>query len=100
MSVFIETDASGWMSIRITDRFDFNAHTEFRRTYSEGTVCAGYVIDLSRTTFIDSAALGMLLVLREHVGDDPARLVVKGASGQPLEVLKVAHFERLFSVAA
>jgi anti-anti-sigma regulatory factor len=57
-----------------------------------------YVVDLSLTDSIDSSALGMLLLLREKVGDDASRVVIHGGAGRPSEVLRLANFQRLFTV--
>lgn len=87
-----------WTTIRITGRFDFSCHREFNDCY-RGVPTRGYEVDLSGVSYVDSAALGMLLMLREKVGNDPGRVRLVGSTGQPAEVLRVAQFGRLFSIS-
>ena len=56
------------------------------------------MLDLRGTTYIDSAALGMLLQLREHAGGK--RQAVRLANAQPVirDILTVANFDRLFTI--
>ena len=56
------------------------------------------MIDLSEVAYIDSAALGMLLVLRERSGSDQSQIKLTGAKDQTLKVLEVADFGRLFEI--
>jgi anti-anti-sigma factor len=87
-----------WTTIRITGRFDFSCHREFNECH-RGTPTRGYVVDLTAATYVDSAALGMLLMLREKVGNECDRVRLVGCTGQPAEVLRVAQFGRLFAMS-
>jgi anti-anti-sigma regulatory factor len=53
------------------------------------------VIDMSAVEYVDSAALGMLLLLRDHAGD-ASRVTIRGSRGQPEQVLRIANFHKLF----
>ena len=56
------------VSIRLTGRFDFSAHRAFRESYAESLRASGVKeleIDLGGVDYMDSSALGMLLMLRE-----------------------------------
>lgn len=85
------------LTLRITGKFNFSCYKEFQDAVS-GPAPTRYVVDLSTTEYIDSSALGMLLLLREKVGDDAGRVVIRSGAGQPSEVLKLANFQRLFTV--
>jgi HptB-dependent secretion and biofilm anti anti-sigma factor len=86
----------------ITGRFDFGCHTEFRRVVNDGLAIAHIrhvVVDLSKTEYLDSAALGMLLVLLEKA--DAAglgKVTLKGAQGMAHKVLTIARFDRMFAI--
>lgn len=57
------------LTIKISDRFDFNVHAQLRAAYrSDGKRYTGYVVDLKDTTYMDSSALGMLLQIKEYAG--------------------------------
>ncbi|MBV8658172.1 MAG: anti-anti-sigma factor, partial [Burkholderiales bacterium] len=47
--------------------------------------------------YMDSAALGMLLLLRERFGDRP--IILAHARGTVRAVIDVANFDRLFQLA-
>ena len=86
----VETDFSQdgkKLTIKITGRFDFGKHQEFRDAYErvDGTP-KRYQVDLQGTTYLDSSALGMLLLLRDHAGGEIAEIgglqaVVEGEAG-------------------
>jgi anti-anti-sigma factor len=55
-------------TLSLSGRFDFSAHGEFRRHYEEVMKQAGVKgldVDLGGVDYIDSSALGMLLLLKE-----------------------------------
>lgn len=87
----------GTMTIRIRDRFDFKIHGDLRRAYEEQP-CERYVVDLSETEYMDSAALGMLLQLREFAGGRPDSVVIRNAAPTIRKVLEVANFDRLMQI--
>lgn len=82
--------------ITIEGRFDFTCHAEFRKAYGSAPTGATFVVDLAHATYMDSAALGMLLLLRDKVGGDANRVEITNAQGQPKDVLTVANFGQLF----
>lgn len=53
-------------------------------------------IDLSATDFIDSAGLGMLLLLKERADALHAEVRIANANGQALKVLELSRFQDLF----
>lgn len=56
------------------------------------------IIDLSDTAYIDSAALGMLLLARHRAEQRGKTITLQGATGTVLQVLQIANFDRLFWV--
>lgn len=55
-----------------------------------------YEIDFSETQYMDSSALGMLLLLREQVQGDKKRVLLTNVSGTALKILEIAQFNQLF----
>lgn len=95
MSVTATQGIQGNCVIAIAGRFDFSCHPEFRAAFATLTPGSDVVVDFTSTTYIDSAALGMLLLLRDRVGDARhVRLV--NCKGQPDQVLRIANFHKLF----
>jgi anti-sigma B factor antagonist len=59
---------------------------------------ARLVVDLSSVKFIDSIALGTLVVLLRRVKQDEGRLVLAGLGGHALRVLQVTGLEKIFDL--
>lgn len=86
------------ISISVNGRFDFNAHHDFRNAYRDERPDASYVIEMSGTDYIDSSALGMLLLLREHAGNDQASITITGCKDDIKKILTISNFEKLFKI--
>ncbi len=81
--------------IKVKGRFDFSLHREFRDAYKDHAADLTYQVDLGAVEYVDSSALGMLLLLRKHAGDRPDRVRLTGASGPVRRILEVARFDQL-----
>ncbi len=82
-------------------RFDFNAHHEFRHACEEALAVGEgreIEVDLDRVEYLDSSALGMLLLLREKAHNTARTLALVNCRGLVRQVLEVAKFERLFTI--
>ena len=88
------------LTLAIKGRFDFGRHHDFRDAYErlEHTPDQ-YVVDLKDTTYVDSSALGMLLLLRDHAGGDEADIRLLNCSPDVRKILSVSNFEQLFVIA-
>ena len=83
------------VTIVVTGRFDFAVGEEFRRAYSSHPPASSFVVDLARAEYLDSSALGMLLLLRRYAGDRPDSVRIVNASPDVRRILEIAKFERL-----
>lgn len=99
----VETDFSQdgkKLTIRIKGRFDFGRHQEFREAYERQNRKPDLVVvDLKDTTYLDSSALGMLLLLRDHVGGDDAEVSVVHANSDVRKILAISNFDKLFDIS-
>lgn len=86
------------VDIRVTGRFDFSVHREFRDAYRDAEPDAEYCVDLTEAEYLDSSALGMLLLLHEHAGGQDGRVVLKVGAPQIRKILTIAKFDRLFTI--
>ncbi len=87
--------------ITIKGRFDFQSHREFRDAYAKHPGNKHqFVVDLSGTDYMDSSALGMLLLLREHAGGDRASVVISRPNPTINKILTIANFTKMFRVEA
>lgn len=87
------------LTISPDGRFDFKMHREFRNAYASAAGARHYVINLSRTDYLDSSALGMLLLLREHAGGDRADIRILNCKPDVYTVFQIANFHKLFTLA-
>jgi anti-anti-sigma factor len=87
--------------IKIKGRFDFQMHREFRDAYYKhtGQKC-GFIVDLSAADYMDSSALGMLLLLREHAGGDKASVVISQPNPTINKILTITNFHKMFKIEA
>jgi anti-anti-sigma factor len=86
------------LKISVVGRFDFTSHEAFRHAYEAAPKGTGVSIDLRRVEYMDSSALGMLLLLKEHVGGDAHNIGIEGPRPEILSILKVACFDKLFRI--
>ena len=80
VSKHITDDAA---TLTLAGRFDFSIHRDFRRHYEEilGTPGIRHLdVNLARVEYIDSSALGMLLLLREKAGGRRIHIKLSNAS--------------------
>lgn len=87
------------ITINVEGRFDFSCHSEFTNAMSNKESSGSrYIVDLSRTSYLDSSALGMLLLLRESVGNDINRILLKRPSIEVKKLLELAKFDQIFNI--
>ncbi len=101
MQATILTEA-GKAVIKLSGRFDFNTHRDFRSAYetlvSDPAVRA-VVVDFSDVDYLDSSALGMLLMLRDKLGGVSKEVALAGVRGNVKQVLDIANFGKLFQIS-
>jgi len=101
MSITTEKSDDGkQVTIKIDGRFDFGSHHDFRDAYrgssESGTL---FMLDMSNTEYMDSSALGMILLLKEHAGTLGGDIKIVNASSEIKNILEIANFDKLFSVS-
>lgn len=100
MSVSITSNANGdTLTLAITGRFDFNAHGDFVGAYEDKTGFANYVVDMGQTEYLDSSALGMLLLLKDHAEANSAKVSLSHVNDEVRKILDIANFGQIFSIS-
>jgi len=102
MALTRTTSADGKVvTIKISGRFDFSVHQEFREAYGATVTQAGsFVLDFAGTEYIDSAACGMLLVFRDAVGGNTANISIVNANSEIVSTLSMLQFHKIFKIAS
>lgn len=96
------TTGNGRSVIRLNGRFDFNAHREFREAMEEALGDPGsreVAVDLAEVDYLDSSALGMLLMLRDKASGSNRTVSLANSRGTVRQVLEIANFGKLFTMA-
>ncbi|MGB9495440.1 MAG: STAS domain-containing protein [Azonexus sp.] len=95
------TKAGNVAILKLAGRFDFNSHREFRAAIEslegDGNLRA-VTIDFSGVEYLDSSALGMLLMLRDNMIAAKKEVTFSGVHGNVKQVLDIANFGKLFHI--
>ncbi|THB68460.1 MAG: anti-sigma factor antagonist [Gammaproteobacteria bacterium] len=93
------SDNKETLTIKVLGNFDFNLHKEFRDAYAAlqepVTKC---VIDMNETDYMDSSALGMLLILKDHASSVGAEVILANCKPDIKGILSVANFDDMFEI--
>jgi len=89
-----ESDDGKTVTIKVDGRFDFSVHKDFRNAYKDHNNTS-YRVNLSETEYLDSSALGMLLLLKKHADNN---VVIEKPTDEIKRVLTIANFDKVFSI--
>jgi anti-anti-sigma factor len=94
------TNRTGKTAIVLQGRFDFNAHREFREAVDQAVKESAREIqvDLGGVDYLDSSALGMLLMLRDKAKNASKEIELANARGAVKQVIDIANFGKLFTL--
>lgn len=94
------TVTDGRAVVKLQGRFDFNAHRDFRDAVDKAlaTTANEIHIDMAAVDYLDSSALGMLLMLRDKAKSASRDVALTNCSGAVKQVLEIANFSKLFRV--
>lgn len=97
-------DVSVWNNpdksvIKLAGRFDFNAHRNFREALDKALGQPGAPsihLDMGEVSYLDSSALGMLLIARDKAKACGKTVSLANTKGSVRQVLDIANFGKLF----
>lgn len=87
--------------LALAGRFDFNAHREFREGYEpilQNRAVKTMNLNMEKVDYLDSSALGMLLLLKEKAQAANIEVVISACPTNIRKILDVANFGKLFKV--
>jgi anti-anti-sigma factor len=90
----------GVFDVTMQGKFTFNDHHEFREILQDmgsGEV-RQIILHMSKVEFVDSAALGMLLLAADEAEKHQKHLMISGATGQVKKMFDMARFHKLFTM--
>ena len=87
------------LQISVEGKFDFSLHKQFRDAYaSHQATDAEFTIDLSQTTYMDSSALGMILLLKDFAENHKGKVKIFKPNLSIKKILEIAQFHRLMDI--
>ena len=101
MQIDTSIGGDGQATISLKGRFDFNTHREFRSAIDAAVAddkVKGVQLDLGGVEYLDSSALGMLLILRDKMDHAHKVLALANCRGSVRQVLDIANFGKLFNI--
>ena len=86
-------------TIVLPNRFDYSFHRKFDEQYSpllQDKQCKQITLDFSKVEYLDSAAIGMIVLLQKKCSNLQKVAKIKGAKGPTADILDMAHMQKLF----
>lgn len=101
MSLDREFSADGkQLTIFIEEKFDFSKVQDFRLAYSEETSSINSLtVNLQKTEYMDSSALGMLLNMHRTMSPQVKSFSLSKCRPQVLKILRIARFDKKFDIS-
>lgn len=88
-------------ALQIPERFDFGYHKEFTDQYQsilESGSVTEIALDFSKVSYLDSSALGMMVLFQKKAKSQNINVRIRGAKDSAKEILQIANFDRLFDI--
>lgn len=86
---------------RLPEKFDFSYHKKFNEemdTALKDAQVSEINLDFSAVSYLDSAALGMIVYLHKKASAVNKSVSIVNASGTAAEILKVANIQRIVAI--
>ncbi|MGB0683609.1 MAG: STAS domain-containing protein [Magnetovibrionaceae bacterium] len=99
MQLNIQKSGSAW-TLGLTGDFSFNDNDQIRTAVESITADHpnDVTVELSGLSNMDSAGLGMLLLLKDAVDEVGGKIRLKGPSGQVARLLDVSRYGELMDI--
>ncbi len=88
-------------TMEMSGRFDFSAHRDFKDAYMalmQNHLVLVIDVNLAAVDYMDSSALGMLLMLRDRAQAANKEVTLSKPSKVVAQILNVANFSKLFTI--
>lgn len=87
------------LTIVLDEKFDFGKVQEFRAAYSVDTENVNeVVVDLAKTEYMDSSALGMLLNMQKSLQEQVSKFSIVNACAKVAKILEISRFDKKFEI--
>jgi len=101
MSIEKSLSADGrTLTIKMDSKFDFSKVKDFRETYEDaGENLSTVIVDLARTEYMDSSALGMMLNMQKTLSGQTVDYKIQNCQEQVARILKISRFDKKFDIS-
>lgn len=87
------------LTIMMDEKFDFGKVQDFRMAYgSDSENVTAITIDLSKTEYMDSSALGMLINMQKTMSPQVTSFKITNCRPQVAKILKISRFDKKFNI--
>ena len=100
MNIKLATAGSA-ATLYLSGHFDFNAHTGFKEAYTklmQDAMIQTIDIDMAGVDYMDSSALGMLLMMRHRAIEFDKTVFLCKPNSTVSQILEMAKFGRMFTI--
>lgn len=97
-----QTKSGNQATLSLAGRFDFNVHRDFKEAYTSllnDAALQSINVNLAAVDYLDSSALGMLLMFRERAQAANKQIVLSNPNETVVKILDIANFHKLFTIA-
>ena len=98
MSLALRDSDDDTRTIAITGKFNFDLHREFRNAYIDSPARRKFVLDLRETDYLDSSALGMILLLREYLNEDDNRFRIINCNQEIRNIFAISNIDKIIRI--
>jgi anti-anti-sigma factor len=100
MAISVQSSSeTNTVKIQVSQQFDYSVHQAFRDAYRNVSVPnSSFVVDLSKATYMDSSALGMILLLKEHAEKLGGKVVISKPNESVHKILTIANFDQFVTI--
>ena len=87
--------------IKLSGRFEFHTQNDFRESYTlalKNAEIKTIILNLSKVEYLDSSALGMLLLFKASAEMENKHIIISAASKNVMEIFEIAKFNHLFNM--
>ncbi len=86
------------LELNLAGKFTFADNKVFNSILEEIQAYKKIIIDLANVEFIDSAALGILLLVRDKCDKTSTNLLLRNPKGQVKQMFDISRFSDLFTI--
>lgn len=87
------------VNITISGKFTFTDHEKFKDLLDMILKEKEAQLDLSNLEFVDSAALGMFMILNEEAGKKNIQVSLNNSTGQVRKMFEISKFNQILNIS-